>query len=312
MHGRASLADYIARFGSLAVARAALPLMAPLQGGREPLRPGGIYRGPNLDAFAHWTGYQALRARLGAAPSPLAAAVERNNLALMAAVIAARPQDIVAQTERAIEPLGSMASNNFEEQTGRERFEDAPPEPQRTIALMLIRAAAQQSDPQHLERALQATVGYGWDELSRAILSAGFDARRARRPDRLWSRWSNLGAPCRPSTGELLVKAGLPVGYPLDPVLNGRPAMWIVAVACGNPASARVLAAAAPAQLGYIEEDGSTLVDLTEQRRRPRMTAALRALGVRRGAELTGKAAAERSALRRAVDWDIVQSADVR
>jgi hypothetical protein len=310
VHHRASIPDLIVRAGTPAMARAVLPLMAPLDGGQKSWRPDGhTYHGP---ALSRWSGLAALRLRLAAEPASLREALARKDPEIISAIVAAHPDDMIRQLRSVLLSVSSPPPSNFEERTGPGHFADAPREPQRSIALMLIREVGRAGEAQQLERALQVTVAEGWDELTGAILRAGFDASRARRPYRIWERWTDFGMPCRPSTGALLVRSGLSVTYTLDPLLNGRPPMWVLVASCANSVSARVLARASPAQLDYVEEDGSTLLDEAEERQRPHMAEALRALGVRRGRDLVGGRSVRRNRFRAAIDWDLVQSEEVR
>ena len=147
--------------------------------------------------------------------------------------------------------------------------------------LQLVTLVAASDGPQSLEKALRSAVQSGWNDVIHLILATGFQGSRAERPDDLWQAWAGLSSACKPSTGRLLTGAGVRIDYPLDAGLNGERPIWIVAVACKNPASAAVLvkAGADVNTLAGLNGNGDTMVDTALQRRKPLMAEALRGLG---------------------------------
>lgn len=180
-------------------------------------------------------------------------------------------------------------------------------DPESLVAVSLLAAeAARAGNAQSLESTFESAVYSGYNDVLEALLSNGFDARKAKRPELIWSNVAGFDEPCKPSTIQILLRAGLPTTYPPN-AWTRLPPLHSIAARCRNPKSAAVLAAAVDVNL--ISVDGQTALDVAIQYRQTRFAAALRALGGKTAKEVDPHfVAAREQAARETNDLDLQQS----
>ena len=175
-------------------------------------------------------------------------------------------------------------------------------------AYRLIAAeAARLYGPQALEGAFASAVYSGYDDLLQVLLEVGFKPAQARRPERIWSNWSTLGTPCKPSTGRLLLRSGLRVDYPPSDETRWPP-LHALAAGCRNSRSVAALVEGG-LEVNRLSVDGETPLDVALQYRKTAIADALRALGGRTAAEVApARVAADAEQARTEDDLDLEQS----
>ena len=261
-------------------------------------------------AWAQASGY-ADRSRSGG--YPLSEAVKRSDLEMIRMLADAGAENLVGQAQSvggmARGPrFGMMLPGQTEDS---ETYPNGPnPAAMRSLDV-LVTAIAEKDGPQALEPVFREAVGHGWNDVLTLLLAKGFKGSEAQGPDFIWQAWAGLESPCKPSTGDILVRAGVRVDYPLIPSRNGWRPEKIVAASCRDPASAGVLIKARLAGVNDLDEDGRTVLDTAIQYRHPQMADAIRALGGKTAANLDPTAFQLRKAqVRREDDLDLVQSGE--
>ncbi|NEX94693.1 hypothetical protein, partial [Caulobacter sp. 17J65-9] len=158
--------------------------------------------------------------------------------------------------------------------------------------------------PQALEKAFASAAYSGYGEVMERLVARGFDPSRAKDPWRIWSNWA--GQSCKPSIARLLARTGLPASYPPNDRTR-RPALHTVVASCRNPESVTVLVGGG-LDVNLISVDGQTALDVARATNRPKLVAALQALGGRTAVEVDPAAVARYRAER---DLDVVQSEEL-
>lgn len=172
---------------------------------------------------------------------------------------------------------------------------------------LLAGETARAYGPQNLETAFAGAVYSGYNDAAEALIAAGFDLSRARNPARIWSNWSTLGTPCKPSTGRILIRERLSAVYPADDFTHWPP-LHAVAVGCADARSTELLVREGGMAVNQIDVDGQTPLDRARRYRRPPTVAVLERLGGL-GASQAAPAdhAARQARLATEEDLDLVQ-----
>ncbi|WP_354089105.1 ankyrin repeat domain-containing protein [Brevundimonas faecalis] len=176
-------------------------------------------------------------------------------------------------------------------------------------AIRIVAAeAARIEGPQALEASFKSAAYSGYNDVLEILLANGLDLRSARQPGEIWYAWAGLGQPCKPSTGRILLKAGLPTTYPASNFTRDT-ALHIVASRCMNPRSIDLLVSEGGMAVNILNIDGETPLDRATTYREEYLIAALKALGGRTAAELDPAAYAQRQNEERVSDdLDLEQS----
>lgn len=181
----------------------------------------------------------------------------------------------------------------------------ASPESLRAVDLLAAEAARVEG-AQSLEAAFSSAVYSGYNDVLTSLLAHGYDASRAKQPEVIWFNWSGLGQPCKPSTGRLLLRAGVPTRYPPSRFSRELP-LHTLAANCRNPRSVAVLAPVVG--VNTLDEDGNTALDIATRYRSTNLIAALRALGGKTAKEVSPSLVAKREQKARTTeDLDLEQS----
>lgn len=176
-------------------------------------------------------------------------------------------------------------------------------------AIRIIAAeAARIEGPQALEAPFKSATYSGYNDVLEVLLANGLDLRSARQPGDIWFAWAGLGQPCKPSTGHILLKAGLPTTYPPSDATRDT-ALHTVASRCMNPRSVDVLVREGGMDVNIVSIDGETPLDRASSYREEYLVAALKALGGKTSVELDPVAFARRQTEERvSEDLDLEQS----
>ncbi len=265
---------------------------------------------PRAQAWAQASGY-ADRLRLGG--DPLTEAVRRSDTVMIQMLADAGAESLVGQAQS----IGGMDRGpHFSwmmpgQADDSEKYPNGPDKAAMRNLDVLATAIVKRDGPQALESVFNEAVAEGWNDVLTLLLAKGFKGSEARGPDFIWHAWTGLQYACKPSTGEILVRAGVRVDYPLIPSRNGWRPEKMVAAGCRDPASASVLIKAGLAGVNDLDENGRTVLDTAIQYRHPQMADAIRALGGKTAADLDPAAFQNRKAkLRTDEDLDLVQSED--
>jgi hypothetical protein len=267
-------------------------------------------RASQAQAWAQASGY-ANRLLLGG--DPLTEAVKRSDTVMIQMLADAGVENLVGQAQS----VGGMARGpHFSwmmpgQVDDAEKYPNGPDKTAMRSLDVLATAIVKRDGPQALEPVFREAVSEGWNDVLTLLLAKGFKGSEAQGPDFIWQAWSGLQYACKPSTGEILVRAGVRVDYPLIPSRNGWRPEKMVAASCRDPASAGVLIKAGLAGVNDLDENGRTVLDTAIQYRHPQMADAIRALGGKTAADLNPTAFQNRKAkLRKDDDLDLVQSED--
>lgn len=169
---------------------------------------------------------------------------------------------------------------------------------------------ARTQGPQALEPSFASATYSGYDDVLALFLAKGFDPSKAKEPEVIWFNWSGLGNPCKPSTGRLLARSGLPVVYPPSE-FSRWPALHTLAAGCFNADSVAALLDNARIDVNAVDENGRTAVDQARLYRRSYLEAALRARGGKSSKELDPARVQRRKAETAAVtDMDLSQAVE--
>lgn len=176
-------------------------------------------------------------------------------------------------------------------------------------AIRIVAAeAARREGPQALEAPFKSATYSGYNDVLEILLANGLDLRSAKRPEEIWFAWAGMGQPCKPSTGRILLKAGLPTTYPPSEFSRDT-ALHTVASRCMNPRSVDVLVREGGVDVNILSTDGETPLDRATTYREDYLVSALKALGGQTSAELDPDAHAQRQTQeRQSDDLDLEQS----
>lgn len=168
--------------------------------------------------------------------------------------------------------------------------------------------AARTNGPQSLADSFKSATYSGYNDVLEVLLASGLDLRSVESPGEIWFAWAGLGQPCKPSTGRILLRAGLPTTYP-DSRFTRDTALHTVASRCMNPRSIDVMVREGGMDVNLLSTDGETALDRATTYREEHLMAALKALGGRTAEELHPAAQAlRRDEVRRSDDLDLEQS----
>ena len=279
--------------------------MKPLPG---PVAYSGSLRG-EAQAWAQASGYTE---RTTSGGYPLTLAVKRSDAEMVLLLADAGAENLegaavsVGGMDRG-ERFSMMLPDQVED---TETYPNGPDAAAMRVLGVLVVAIARTEGPQSLEAIFREATAQGWNDVLLLVLANGFRASEARGPDFIWESWAGLNGACKPSTGEVLVHAGLHADYPLVPARNGWRPEKIVAASCRDPASASVLIRAGLAHIDEIDDDGQTVLDTALQYRHPQMADAIRKLGGETAEQVDRPAYERRKArLRRENDSDLTAGA---
>ena len=176
-------------------------------------------------------------------------------------------------------------------------------------AIRIVAAeAARIEGPQALEAAFKSATYSGYNDVLEILLANGLDLRAARQPGEIWFAWAGLGQPCKPSTGRILLRAGLPTTFPPSDFTRDT-ALHMVASRCMNPRSVAVLVREGAVDVNITNSNGETPLDRAVSYNEEHLVTALKALGGRTGADINPAAYAQhRTEDRASVDLDLEQS----
>lgn len=176
-------------------------------------------------------------------------------------------------------------------------------------AIRIVAAeAARIEGTQALEAPFKSATYSGYNDVLEILLANGLDLRSARQPGEIWFAWAGLGQPCKPSTGRILLRAGLPTTFPPSDFTRDT-ALHMVASRCMNPRSVDVLVREGGMEVNIANSDGETPLDRAISYREEYLVAALKTLGGRTAAELDPAAYARRQTEDRVSDdLDLEQS----
>lgn len=182
------------------------------------------------------------------------------------------------------------------------------PGPDKLRAMDLVAAElARTQGPQALERSFASATYSGYDDVLALFIAKGFDPSKAKEPEVIWFNWSGLGNPCKPSTGRLLARSGLPVVYPVSE-FSRWPPLHTLSAGCFDADSVAALLDNTKIDVNGLDEDGRTAVDQAKAYRRPYLEAALRARGGKSAKELNPASVKRRQVDKAAVtDMDLSQ-----
>lgn len=173
---------------------------------------------------------------------------------------------------------------------------------------ILTAEVARTDGPQALEASFKSAAYSGYNDVLEILLKHGLDLSKAEKPAEIWYAWAGLGQPCKPSTGRILIAAGLPIEYPPSDFSND-PALHTVAARCMNPRSIDVFVKGTGTDVNIRGYNGETALDQAEMYREPHLMAALQALGGKRSEDLDPVAHQARQAEDRiSNDLDLEQS----
>lgn len=241
--------------------------------------------------------------------NPLRYAGERQNPEMVEVILAQKPNNTIREGIDFVNRSGSLTARRSS-LVDTETLPDAPPPIIEEIIGFWADAIIAQNGQPYLEPLALQVVEAGWNDVFKTLKNKGFDFSKVDQPYRFWGYWAGQNSACKPSTEQFLIGSGVDANYPLDPDLEGRPPLRIVAETCRNPDSAGALVKAGVADI-YYAPNGYTLVDVAQSRRRPLMVQALRQLGAVSGDELETEGRKTTTANKREnVDWDIIQRAD--
>lgn len=176
-------------------------------------------------------------------------------------------------------------------------------------AIRIVAAeAARREGAQALEASFKSATYSGYNDVLEVLLANGLDLRSAKQPGAIWFAWAGMGQPCKPSTGRILLKAGLPTTYPPSEFTHDT-ALHTLASRCMNPRSVDVLVREGGLDVNELNIDGETPLDRAMTYREDYLIAALKALGGRTAAELDPAAYIQRQTQeRQSEDLDLEQS----
>lgn len=277
-----------------------------VQGSSKPVYAGALKA--QADAWAEAAGYRA--AQLVGQSAVVRAALRGDRESLRLLVDAGAPGLLVglsALSGAGNPPPGMRDWMGLEGDDDSSGLPSGPGADKLAAYRLLAAETARALGPQALERPFASAVYSGYDDLLVALRDAGFDASKAKEPERIWSNWGSLGTPCKPSTGRQLILARLPTDYPPSEYSNWPP-LHSLAAGCRNSRSIPVLVQSG-VDVNKLSVEGETALDVAQRYRREHLAAALRALGGKTAAEvapLRVKRDAERA--RAEDDLDLEQS----
>jgi hypothetical protein len=245
--------------------------------------------------------YAAEASALAPAPwewrDPVMLAATRSDAASLKTLVDAGARNLAARATALVRIDPSPGFNLMMEPGSSTGLPDAPaPDAMRAIDL-LVTEAARTEGAQALEPVALAAVSLGADRVLELVVARGFRLAAAQKPERLWSAWTGLGNPCKPSTGRILLREGLPLTFTMDPDYSIWPPLSGLAAGCRDVASAKVLVDGGAA-VNAIDARGDTAVDLARRygQRRAFMADAIIRLGGKPAAEVDPAGFARRRA----------------
>lgn len=173
---------------------------------------------------------------------------------------------------------------------------------------LLAAEVARVYGPQSLSEPFSSALFSGYNDALQVMLDNGLDLSKVRQPERLWSSWSSLGNPCKPSTGRLLVRNGLTREYAPSNYTNWPP-LHAVAAGCMDARSAAMLVSEAGMAVNALDVTGNTPIDVALSYRRRSIVDTLARLGGLPASQAAPRAhAATKQHTRDETDLDLVQS----
>ena len=131
--------------------------------------------------------------------------------------------------------------SSFEESRDLTPFVNRPePEAMQLLEAFIPIVAQGEKAQFELSNLYLSAARKGFEDVMQLIVDNGLVLRDVADPGAIWSSWSGNGTPCKPSTGQMLLRHGLPLNYEPKEVGAYSPVRQVVTT-CRNPDSLSVL-----------------------------------------------------------------------